>query len=331
MLNRTRNQHFLTRVEQKLNALNPQAAERNQRIYSFRLVNRETYSIALEHSNGRSIGNNLSVLDLYSFDVLGGSRVRGNLESLFAKYEANTGAHTRSLLTKLDAGNPNIKAEIIDLFAAKLLNFVRNPFCIQKVLNTFPGVAQYHPTDPALLDIYLRIASGRKPHQAHLCHRLNISDVQYVEWLRVLFMLLAVPISEHGYNMFEGLIKGLMEDRKRWVQAYVSQYDNDYCLLSDRGYSQPIPDDSHLGFAFNLCSKAFVEYIFADPAKLLEGKAPPDFLANSIAQFERRAMAQLHVTPLRNHLPMLAQYNRRVIEQCYERVYCSARDGIVLD
>jgi hypothetical protein len=32
--NDTRNQHFLTRVEQKLNALNPQAADRNLRIYS---------------------------------------------------------------------------------------------------------------------------------------------------------------------------------------------------------------------------------------------------------------------------------------------------------
>jgi hypothetical protein len=29
--------------------------------------------------------------------------------------------------------NADIKAEIIGLFAAKLLNFIRNPFCIEKV------------------------------------------------------------------------------------------------------------------------------------------------------------------------------------------------------
>jgi hypothetical protein len=135
--NETRNQHFLPRVEQKLNALNPQAKARNLRIYSFRLVDRETYSLALESPNGRSIDGNLSLFDLFSFDVSGGSRVRLNFESLFRKYEANIELHTKGLLAKLNSRSSDIKAEIIDLFAAKLLNFVRNPFCIPKVLNTF--------------------------------------------------------------------------------------------------------------------------------------------------------------------------------------------------
>ena len=94
----------------------------------------------------------------------------------------------------MPGGSGDIKAEIIDLFAAKLLNFIRNPFCIEKVLNSFPGVASYDPTDPALLADYRRIVSGKKPHQAHLCTELGISDVQYVEWLRLLFMLL-VPMA----------------------------------------------------------------------------------------------------------------------------------------
>jgi hypothetical protein len=42
--NDTRNQHFLTRVEQKLNALNPNADGRNLRIYSFEIVDRENYA-----------------------------------------------------------------------------------------------------------------------------------------------------------------------------------------------------------------------------------------------------------------------------------------------
>ncbi len=72
----------------------------------------------------------------------------------------------RAWLAKLNSGSNDIKAEIIDLFAAKLLNFVRNPFSIQKVLNSFPGLASYDPTDPALLAEYRRIVSGKKPHQA---------------------------------------------------------------------------------------------------------------------------------------------------------------------
>lgn len=327
--NDTRNQHFLTRGEQRLNALNPLADEHNQRIYSFEVVDRENYTLALEHQKGRLIGSNLSLADLFSFDVPGGNSLRHNFESLFHKYEAHIKAHTKSLLVKLNAGNGDIKTEIIDLFAGKLLNFVRNPFSVVKVLNSFPGIASYDPADPALLADYRRIVSGRKPHQAHLCAQLGISDAQYIEWLRLLFMLL-VPMAEGRPNFFEEVIKGLLENRKMHVAAFICEYDSACCLLSDRGFSQPIEDGAHMAFSFNLCATAFVHYFFSDPATLLQGKASPEFLANALAIRESLPQRQITVTHVRNNLDMLARYNRRVVEQCYKRVYCSVKDGLVL-
>jgi len=327
--NETRNQHFLTRVEQKLNAINPRAGARKLRIYSFEVVDRENYTLALEIQNGRLIGSNLSLFDLFSFDIPGGSSLRLNFESLFHKYEADIEAHTKNLLAKLNAGSGDIKAEIIDLFAAKLLNFVRNPFSIVKVLNSFPGIASYDPTDPVLLANYRRIVNGRKPHQAHLCAQLGISDAQYVEWLRLLFLLL-VPLADGHPNFFEQMIKNLLENRKMHVAAFVCEYDRAGCLLSDRGFSQPIEDGPHMAFSFNLCATAFIHYHFSDPATLLQGKASPEFLANALANWERLPQKQIDVTFLRNNLDMLARYNRRVVEQCYKRVYCSVNDGLVL-
>lgn len=195
--NDTRNQHFLTQGEQRLNALNPQAASNNLRIYSFKLVDRENYLLEPESPRGRPIGSNLSLFDLFSFDVLDDSNLRLNFESLFHRYEKYIEIHTNSLLAKLNTGDSDIKAEIIDLFAAKLLNFVRNPFCIQKVLNTFPGIVNYNPTDPTLFASYQRIVTGKKPQQEYLCSTLGISDAQYVEWLRLLFMLLTPMASGH--------------------------------------------------------------------------------------------------------------------------------------
>jgi hypothetical protein len=328
--NNTHNQHFLPRVEQKLNALNPQAKIENLRIYSFRLVDRERYSLDLESQNGRLIGSNLSLFDLFSFDVADGGRLRTNFESLFKKYGDNTENHTKSLLGKLNSRDSDIKAEIIDLFAAKLLNFVRNPFSIAKVLNTFPNLATFEPTNTALLASYRRIVSGKKPHQAYLCSLLGVSDQQYVEWLRVLFMLLT-QLGDGHLNFFEEMIKRLLEDRKTQVAAFVWQYDDDYCLLSDRGYCQPIADSTHIAaFSFNLCSTAFIDYIFAGVETLMQGRASPDFLAHSLACFERRPEVTLNVTLKRNDKAMLARYNRRVIEQCHERVYCSVKEGLVL-
>src|ERR1700749_1906144 len=103
--NATRNQHFLPRVEQKLNALNPGSTSGKFRIYSFRLVNRQTYEIALESPRGHSIDPTLSMLDLFSLAVPGGGRLRANLEKLFHKYEIDVESHTRSLLAKLALRN----------------------------------------------------------------------------------------------------------------------------------------------------------------------------------------------------------------------------------
>jgi hypothetical protein len=222
--NETRNQHFVPQVEQRLNASNPDSTSGKFRIYSFRITDREAYRIELENPRGHAIASTLSMLDLFSFDVLGGGRVRMNLETLFHKYEANVAIHTKGLLEKLAAGSADIKTELIDLFAAKLLNFVRNPFCIQKVLNSFPGVGQYEPTDPELLAVYRRIVNGQKPHQTHLCRQLDVSQETYVEWLRLIFVLL-MQTGDDRPNLFEGMIKGLFEARDTEAAAFVWTYD----------------------------------------------------------------------------------------------------------
>ncbi len=327
--NKTRKQHFLPRVDQKLNALNPQGKNRNLRIYSFYLVDRKNYILTLENLNGVSIDGNLFFLDLLSFDILEDNRLRHNFESLFQKYEEKTELQTAKLLSKLNAGNIDIKTEITDLFAAKLLNFIRNPFCIEKVLNTFPNLALYEPVDATLLDNYRRIVSGRKPHQANLCAYFGISDQQYVKWLRVLFILL-VPMREGYLNFFEEATRGLLENRKTYLSVSVCEYDSDRCLLSDRGYSQPLPGSKHLAFSFNLCSTAFINYIFADLDTLIQGLAPPQFIAQAIDSWRNYPLVQFKVEHLRNDHIRLACYNRHVIEQCHGRVYCSTKDGLVL-
>jgi hypothetical protein len=325
----TRNQHFVPQVEQKLNAINPGSVSGRFRIYSFRIVDRDAYRIALENPRGHAIASTLSMLDLFSFDVPGGGRIRMNLEALFHKYEENIETHTRSLLEKLAKSSADIKAEIIDLFAAKLLNFVRNPFCIEKVLNSFPGVGAYEPTDPELLATYRLIFTGRKPHQAHLCQQLGISHETYAAWLRLLFILL-VQTGDDRPNLFEGMIKALFEARDTQAIAFVWVYDQDHCLLSDRSFCQPIPDGPHMAMSFNLCSTAFVDYIFADAATLVQGRPSSECVMNALAAWRRRPEATINVTLTKNNRENLARYNRRVIEQCRERVYCAAKTGLVL-
>lgn len=327
--NETRNQHFVSRVEQKLNACNPGSASGKFRIYSYRILNRDVYQIELENPRGRQIESTLSMLDLFSFDIPSANRVRMNLESLFHKYEENIEVHTKGLLEKLDLGNDDIKTEIIDLFAAKLLNFIRNPFCIEKVLNTFPGITSLEPTDPVLQATYHQIITGKKPQQTYLCDQLGISNKTYIDWLKLLFMLL-MPVSDDQPNFFESMIKALFERRDLQAAAFVFQYDNDYCLLSDRGFCQPIPDGPHMSMSFNLCSNAFVDFCFADARQLVQGRAPDAILDQVHADWIKHRQLTLEVRNEKNNLEILRRYNRRAIEQCRDRVYFASKNGPVL-
>lgn len=320
--NDTRNQHFVSQVEQKLNAMNPSAQSGNHRIYSFRVASREPPRLIAEDKKGRAIGSNLALQDLFSFDVPGGGPLRRNFEALFNKYEGKIEAYTQSLLRKLEHGG-DIKSELFGLFAAKLLNFVRNPFCIEKVLNTFPMLHPMEPKDPTQLSTFQLIVTGQKPHQKHLCDTLGISPSMYIAWLRVMFMLLA-ELKPGQPTLFDGLIKTLFESHDTYAAVYVWTYDHDTCLLSDRGHCQTLPNGQHMSMAFNLCSTAFIEYVFADPAALLHGSATPEFLAYALEN-RKRLPPSVDVRRVRNDRPALARYNRNVVLQAHERVYSASK------
>jgi len=327
--NNTKNQHFVTQAEQRLNAANPEADDKNKRIYSFKLVDRENYGLVLEKRAGHRISKNLSASDIFSFDVAGDDDTRLNFEALFQKYEDHIATHTGSLLDKLKENNNDIKAEIIDLFAAKLLNFVRNPFSVAKIINTFPSLAAHDPTNPELLEVYQRIVNGRKPHQAHRCSELGITNVQYVEWLRILFMLL-VPLKNGQANFFDQIIEQLFGDQGSYLAVWICEYDHESCLLPDRGYSLPIPDGPHMAFSFNLRWNAFIIYFFADLRTILDGKADPEFLDKVLADRKSLPSKQIDVQFFRNNRELLAVYNGQVVYQCHERVFSAFKDGLVL-
>ena len=318
-MSEARNQHFISQVEQRLNAINPNALPRNQRIYKLRVVDREDRRLMLANENGSPIKANLSLSNLFSFDVDLDGRLRENFESLFNDYEASIPIHTEGILRKLAVNSNDLKTEVIDLFAAKLIGFIRNPYSVVKVLNTFPELAQHHPTDLAVSALYLRILAGRRPHQAYLCGKLGITDQQYEAWLRIIFMLLT-PLRANYPPFFAGVIKGVfeLEDAIPFVTVY--KYDDQCCLLSDRGFSHPIDQEPNLVFDFNLCSNAFIRYAFLNHVSVF-GRQLPEAIARGLKLGPKLVMVQYRP----NDLFALDVFHRRAVEQCFESVYCSSK------
>lgn len=316
----TRNQHFVPQVEQRLNAINPGAKEENQKIYAFDLLDRENYSVKIRSNNGSKITNSLSIKDLFSFDILKDDAEIYNFEKLFQKYESSIRSNTQSLLGKLPFIGANIQPEALNIFISKFLNFVRNPYSVKKILNTFPQLINVHPTDPVHYKNFERILNGRKPHQEYLCRKLGISNSEYTEWLAIIFLLLA-PLDKEKPNLLEQIIRRQYESPESFIMILIYSYDEKSCLLSDRGYSIPLSQKEHMVFEFNLCSSAFIRYSFSS----IDALTPPEVSRWLIEDFKSRPK-KIGVHHFANDLNALEQYNKNVVYQCFETVFNSSTE-----
>ena len=319
--NATKNQHYVSQAELRLNSCNPNAKLQNRKIHAFDIIDREQYKITLCAKNGSPVRSNLSLDDLFSFDVVDG-KIRANFESLFNAYEARIEGHSHSLLSKLQVGNSDVSEDLLYLFTSKLLNSFRNPHCIQKTINTIGTLANYYPLDTELADVCARIEAGRRPQQEHLCSQLEITDQLYMQWLKTLFMLLMRPRS-HEPNILESLVKSIYDNESLHLAAFIFTYTGEHAdkrpLLSDRSFSSPIADDSCLAYSFNLCGHAFISYAFTHLEKQSFLKVP-----ERMVQIFKKSQKQINVSIINNDLIALTSYNKNTIYQSKCKVYCSS-------
>jgi hypothetical protein len=250
-------------------------------------------------------------LDLFSFDVVD-ARYRHNLERVFGKYEQDVASKSEQLLAKLAARSDDLKSEIIDVFAAKLLNFFRNPYSVQKAMNTFGLAAGYRPADPDLNAAFLAVMNGSRPQAVTVCDTFCLAPDLYEAWLRALFVLLA-PASP--LNLFEGVIKDLFEKSFTMVNVfdYSSSGPNDVCLLSDRGFNIPEQRESRFMFEFNLTSRAFACFYLTNLGDV-----------DARSDLKEAAKGRVHVVRTSNDLRMLAAFNQRTAYQCAGKVFSAS-------
>lgn len=315
LANTTKNQHFISQVEQRLNSITPSAKNKNQKIYSFSLIDRHSDPIKISEPKEVNISNTLSLNDIFSFDILGQDRY--NLELLFNRYESDIKKHSDSLISNLNTTKKYMASDVFNIFISKFLNFIRNPYSIKKFLNTMPKFKNLRPTNPVHLESYMRVLHGRKPHQQHFCNKLKITEKEYADWLSAIFILLT-PLENGKPNILEQSIKTLFMDKNLIKNIFIFTFDEKTCLLSDRGFSIPLPENEHTSFDFNVNSKCFIRYVFSDI--LLFSPDTPKAHINSLIENNKT----VNIEHMKNDLISLAQYNKNVVYQCYNSVFNSS-------
>jgi hypothetical protein len=319
-----KNQHFISQAEQRLNSMNPSAHPRNQKIFNYSVIDRDSFSIKLVNPKGEKIGNNLSYLDLYSFERID-DKTRENFENLFVPYEANITNITKTIIIKMNNNQLPSKEELKMIYGSKMLNFLRNPLSIAKAMNTFGKAAEFRPTDDFGRETYDKIINGRKPHQKHLCERLGISDANYIKWLRMIFMML-FRFPGWETNMFDSYINNAFEDITSLKVVTICTYaDNRVnCLLSDRGYSTIKNEETEFTIEFNLSSSAHIGFSFFDIKAC-------SFLPEHIKSIPlyKSYLGNLQIIPYKNNLTLLKNYNSRAIYQCFNCVLSSSSNFVL--
>ncbi|RBW43203.1 hypothetical protein DS885_13755 [Psychromonas sp. B3M02] len=327
MQNVTRNHHFVAQVEQRLNAINPSISKKNQRIYSFHIKDREAYKLDLLSENGEKIEDNLSFDDLFSFEMLNENQ-RLNLEKAFGVYENNVGKLTESLLNKVNDNNDDIKNEILEIFALKLLNTFRNPYCIKKTLNTIGLLSNYYPANVELKELYEKIDGFNHPKAEDITSNFGVSVEEYKKWMKSLFMLLIPPIDEN-MNAIEVLMKSFFENNKSNINIFISTYTGEHIdkhvLLSDRGFTVISEDKALTTYEFNLTSNAFITYCFADMRSMACKYTTNNTLVESLLSMQENKTSILNVKVLKNDLELLSRYNNNLIYQSFNNVYCKSK------
>ena len=81
-----------------------------------------------------------------------------------------------------------------------------------------------------------------------------------------------------------------------------------------------------MAFGFNLCSNAFIIYSFTDIDQFVAGQWNQSVI-DTYKSYQPKTLTVMHT---HNDLKMLMAYNRHVVHQCHERVYCAANTGIRL-
>lgn len=328
--NQTRNQHYISQVEQKLNCIDPSIDKKKRRIYKFESIDRasQEYKICME--SGVKIEQNLSFHDLYSLEIFNDG-TRDNFEKYFCQLEEKIEKLTKEVLVS-EQLNKDI---LLTLFNAKLMNVIRNPYCIASTLNTYSLFCNYTPTDEYLEKYFNKINFMNL--NKNLLSELGVTGEQYRKWLKIIFYMV-VPIKLNNgrtLNFSNELINRIFNPENMFIQIYLATHDTEICLLSDRGhvdFSVILPRNS-FGYEFNLTKNAFINFAFFE--NNLDNLAQfINIPQNYITQIKEKGVAKLKVPSLTiqrfiNEDRLFSTYNSRVIYQCHTHFY--AADKVFLN
>jgi hypothetical protein len=285
--------------------------------YHFSIVDRNDLLVELSNSKGVKIENNLTIDDLYSFDV-SNDKYRRNFEKIFQVYEDKANIAIPNIVSEIKDASNKYQQSLRDIYGYKIFNSLRNPYLIKKTLKKFSFTENLWPSEPELMETCFNVFLGNKPQSSHLCNEFNISYDDYKKWLKMIYFLLSVHPHDRR-SQFDGLIDEFFNAPDYVCFAFLYHFTDDSAdkvvLLQDNTNIELSVHNNSLSNLFNVSSKMLLSVSFLPFSKVIsETGLPKTTPIQNLHQF----------TYKENDFEMLSNFNRACLVNANNSVYCAS-------
>lgn len=322
--NKTENQHYIAQVEQKLNSINPNAERNKRRIYEFKVKNKNNSVVKITRENGVKIEDNLSYDDLYTFNFLE-RRVRENFESFFQRYENDIEAHIKDMEDKCNDGYQDITLEVVNIFLYKLMNIIRNPYFIKETIMIFEDLLEVDISEDN--DI-IRVMNFTSEGKDKVYKEYNITAGDYKKWLMIIY--LAITKKDREDFLLESIVRNIFNNKDYHKDILIFFYDDNFCLLSDKGFNLGSIGDGNFVLEFNLRKDVFISFPFFSSrymSNLMKQElGVSDEYLQEVLSVKKRSSKNIKASKNTNKIEALSEYNKRTIQNCNEHVFGASKE-----
>ena len=245
---------------------------------------------------------------MYCFDFLSRSE-QYNFEDTFGVYEEKY----KNLIDRIINFDEVHNNSYLDLFTYKWMNILRNPFCVKNTLYIFGSLLKFAPADLELQEIYKRIDNGNKPQESRVCKYFGITNSEYTNWLKILFLVLS--IRHDGFNTLEFFSRAMFNDKELHLNIFLFSLEKESTVFSDVGFTS-ITEDPILIYEFPLTDSHYISYAFTDLdtfAKNINTEQGLDLIKSK--------PNEMNVKKITNDLLQLRFFNTRMIEQSSKFIF----------
>lgn len=324
----TKNQHYVSQVEQRENSCNKNASNKNQEIFKYTRVNGDQF----DDGKRVKIATNQSDFDL--FTLAKKDSHRKNLENLMGNLESNY----LTVVDKIERSCENHKndekvffTEIDDIkkcLELKFLTQFRNPYLIKETLRLISFTKNFILDDDRHLEALIALYKAEN-NIDFLSEKYGVTKDEYIAWLNTLVGLL-LPVN--GQGLLSGMVNEIFESSEFGKRIYIHYYHTDCTLLPDCGILDET-NENMIIYRFNVTSKIIIALAMPvcknislfkvkqrSQAELeqfvneLKASKPDinDDLIQKYLEFEKKERAQTRIHYSGNNIEMLNSFNTSV-------------------